>query len=213
MTGGQLADLELCHRRRARCEDRIRAAKDTGLRNLPERCTGSLRTKSGARSSPWPVNCWPGRSCSPDRFRPLLGAQAAAATDLLRRRAPRPRRPSPPAPPRRQLAMGPADRHRDHPPAGPHARLTSPNRPTHKERSHQGPWNPAHPARQPGYQARPDTEKQRPTRLRSPGQDHERSWLDRATTRKDSASARNLGQSRMGRRESRRIMAARRTPY
>jgi len=34
-TGGQLAGLELRHRRRARCEDRIRCAKDTGLRNLP----------------------------------------------------------------------------------------------------------------------------------------------------------------------------------
>ena len=32
---GQLADLELRHRHRARCEDRIRSAKDTGLRNLP----------------------------------------------------------------------------------------------------------------------------------------------------------------------------------
>jgi hypothetical protein len=32
---GQLPDLELRHRRRARCEDRIRCAKDTGLRNLP----------------------------------------------------------------------------------------------------------------------------------------------------------------------------------
>jgi hypothetical protein len=32
---GQLADLELRHRRRARCEDRIRAGKDTGLANLP----------------------------------------------------------------------------------------------------------------------------------------------------------------------------------
>jgi Transposase DDE domain group 1 len=32
---GQLADLELRHRCRARCEDRIRCAKDTGLRNLP----------------------------------------------------------------------------------------------------------------------------------------------------------------------------------
>jgi Transposase DDE domain group 1 len=32
---GQLASLELRHRRRARCEDRIRNAKDTGLRNLP----------------------------------------------------------------------------------------------------------------------------------------------------------------------------------
>ncbi|NUL07471.1 IS1380 family transposase [Streptomyces lunaelactis] len=33
--GGQLAHLELRHRRRARCEDRIRNARDTGLRNLP----------------------------------------------------------------------------------------------------------------------------------------------------------------------------------
>ena len=33
--GGQLADLELRHRRRARCEDRIRISKDTGLTNLP----------------------------------------------------------------------------------------------------------------------------------------------------------------------------------
>ncbi|MCW2540069.1 MAG: transposase [Frankiales bacterium] len=32
---GQLADLELRHRRRARCEDRIRISKETGLRNLP----------------------------------------------------------------------------------------------------------------------------------------------------------------------------------
>jgi len=32
---GQLPDLELRHRRRARCEDRIRVAKDTGLANLP----------------------------------------------------------------------------------------------------------------------------------------------------------------------------------
>ena len=35
LTQDQLADLELRHRRRARCEDRIRCAKDTGLRNLP----------------------------------------------------------------------------------------------------------------------------------------------------------------------------------
>jgi hypothetical protein len=34
-TGGQLAQRELRHRRHARVEDRIRAAKDTGLRNLP----------------------------------------------------------------------------------------------------------------------------------------------------------------------------------
>ena len=34
-TTGALAALELRHRRRARCEDRIRLAKDTGLTNLP----------------------------------------------------------------------------------------------------------------------------------------------------------------------------------
>ena len=34
-TRGPLADLELRHRRRARAEDRIRCAKDTGLTNLP----------------------------------------------------------------------------------------------------------------------------------------------------------------------------------
>ncbi|GAA3486539.1 IS1380 family transposase [Streptomyces cremeus] len=34
-TAGKIADLELRHRRRARAEDRIRAARATGLRNLP----------------------------------------------------------------------------------------------------------------------------------------------------------------------------------
>ncbi|ORI14662.1 IS1380 family transposase [Rhodococcus sp. 1168] len=33
--GGKIQDLELRHRRRARCEDRIRTAKDTGLTNFP----------------------------------------------------------------------------------------------------------------------------------------------------------------------------------
>ncbi|MBO0915679.1 hypothetical protein J1C73_15640 [Streptomyces laculatispora] len=32
--GGRLADLELRHRRRARCEDRIRNARDTGRHRL-----------------------------------------------------------------------------------------------------------------------------------------------------------------------------------
>ncbi|TWG04620.1 DDE family transposase [Streptomyces brevispora] len=41
--GGQLADPELRHRRRARCEDRIRNARDTGLRNLPLHDTAQNR--------------------------------------------------------------------------------------------------------------------------------------------------------------------------
>lgn len=46
---GQLPDLELRHRRRARCEDRIRNAKDTGLHNLPFHSIPLTRTGSG-----WP---------------------------------------------------------------------------------------------------------------------------------------------------------------
>lgn len=40
---GQLADLELRHRRHARVEDRIRSAKDTGLANLPFHDTAQNR--------------------------------------------------------------------------------------------------------------------------------------------------------------------------
>jgi hypothetical protein len=68
---GQLAHLELRHRRRARCEDRIRNAKDSGLRNLPLK--GSRRTMYGARSSPWRANCCPGCRCSPWPAPPAAG--------------------------------------------------------------------------------------------------------------------------------------------
>ncbi len=51
---GQLADLELRHRRRARREDRIRNAKDTGLRNLPLK--DFAQNQSGSQSSNWPPN-------------------------------------------------------------------------------------------------------------------------------------------------------------
>ena len=62
-TGTAIAALELRHRQRARAEDRIRAARDTGLRNLP--CTTPRRTRSGWRSSRSPWTCWPGCRCSP----------------------------------------------------------------------------------------------------------------------------------------------------
>jgi hypothetical protein len=41
--GSPLADLELHHPRRARCEDRIRGARATGLRNLPLHDTAQNR--------------------------------------------------------------------------------------------------------------------------------------------------------------------------
>ena len=48
-----LAALELRHRQRACVEDRIRAAKATGLRNLP--LTNGAATPSGWSWSSWPV--------------------------------------------------------------------------------------------------------------------------------------------------------------
>jgi hypothetical protein len=125
--GGQLADLELRHRRRARCEDRIRCAQDTGLRNLPS--TAMPRTRSGAKSWRWPASCSPGCRCSPYRPRPPMGTQTAPAADLHLRWAHRPRRSAPPAPPRRQLAMDLRNQRRDHPAPRPCTRLTSSNQP------------------------------------------------------------------------------------
>ena len=58
---GQLADLELRHRRRARCEDPQRQ----GHRAAEPPSRASPRTSCGARSSPWPASCWPGPRCSP----------------------------------------------------------------------------------------------------------------------------------------------------
>ena len=46
---GQIQALELRHRQRARCEDRIRAAKDTGLANLP--------LQSAAQNRIWILIC------------------------------------------------------------------------------------------------------------------------------------------------------------
>ena len=151
---GQAADLELRHRRRARCEDRIRCAKDTGLRNLP--LQGFMQNQAVVRrivavalrtAGAWMQMLRPGRP------RPQVGAETAAAADLHLRRAPRPRRPPPAAPPRRQAGPG---RRRSPPrsaactpshPADPAEAI-----PNDQERTHlPGPWNPAHPARQPGH--------------------------------------------------------------
>ncbi|MGW4443915.1 transposase [Streptomyces sp. NPDC004682] len=57
------AELELRHRLRARAEDRICAARSTGLRNLL--CTTPRRTRSGWRLSRSRLTCWPGCPCSP----------------------------------------------------------------------------------------------------------------------------------------------------
>lgn len=59
---GQLPDLELRHRRHARAEDRIRAAKDNGLRNLPFH--NAPKTRSGWKSARWRPISSPGPNAS-----------------------------------------------------------------------------------------------------------------------------------------------------
>ena len=102
--GGQLADLELRHRRRARCEDRIRCAKDTGLRNLPLHGYAQNQIWCEIVALACDLLAWTQMLALTGR--PPLGAQAAAAADLLRCRAPRPRRPPPAARLAATLALG-----------------------------------------------------------------------------------------------------------
>ncbi len=114
---GQLADLELWHRRRARCEDRIRCAKDTGLRNLPPQ---GLRPQSAVVRDRRPGLCAArlDPAARPARDHPPRGTQTASATAALRRLAPRPRRPPSAAASGRTLALGPPDHRRHHPSSG-----------------------------------------------------------------------------------------------
>lgn len=79
---GQLADLELRHRRRTRCEDRIRIAKDTGLRSLPPeglRSRPDLVHHRRARRGPRCLNGH-ARPCGPRG--PPLGTQTPAAATV-----------------------------------------------------------------------------------------------------------------------------------
>ena len=83
----QIADLELRHRRRARCEDRIRAAKDTGLRNLPLHGFDQNRIWCAVVQLACELLAWtqmlgypahPARRWEPKRLRLRLFATAAA---------------------------------------------------------------------------------------------------------------------------------------
>jgi hypothetical protein len=85
----------------------------------------------------------------PRRGRSPLGAEAAPAADLLRRRPVRQQRPAPAPPARRTLAPGRRDNGRSHPPARHPSGSPAGNTLTTRKENHQGPWNPAHPARQP----------------------------------------------------------------
>src|SRR5689334_21000669 len=129
---GQLAALELRHRRRARCEDRIRNAKDTGLRNLPLHGFDQNQIWCELVAMACELTAWmqmlalngPARAWEPKRLRLRLFAAAGRLARGGRRL-----RPPPAAAPRRDLALGHPTHRRDHPPAGPRPPLTSQTHP------------------------------------------------------------------------------------
>lgn len=91
---GQLADLELRHRRRARCEDRIRNAKDTGLTNLPLHEMNQNRIWCAIVSLACELTAWlqmlalhdhPARRWEPKRLRHRLFSVAGRLARTARR--------------------------------------------------------------------------------------------------------------------------------
>lgn len=91
---GQIPELELRHRRRARCEDRIRAAKDTGLANLPLHGFDQNRIWCAIVQLACELTAWlqmlalhehPARRWEPKRLRLRLFSIAARITRHARR--------------------------------------------------------------------------------------------------------------------------------
>jgi hypothetical protein len=160
-TGTPIAQLELRHRQRARAEDRIRAARDTGLRNLPSTTPPKTRDMAGDRPTR-PRAAGLDADARPDRTRPPLGDQTPAPTAALRRRPARDHRPPPCAPPRPPLALDRPHHQRIHPPASPtQTRITSRNGRPQQTDTTSGTVEPgAHPTRQPGPHHTPPPETQ-----------------------------------------------------
>lgn len=170
--GGQLADLELRHRRRARCEDRVRGVRATGLRSPPLHDTAQNRIWLEIVSLALDLLAWmpmlaltgKTRQWEPKKLRLRLFSASRAARE---------HRLSPLAPPARPMAL---DRH--HPrdqrtprPAEPRltSRIDRPDDPHH----HTGEVEPgAHPTREPDppHPAPAPAPKDRTTQTQSPRQ-------------------------------------------
>jgi Transposase DDE domain group 1 len=119
-TRGQLPDLELRHRRRARCEDRIRIAKETGLRNLPLHGYAANQMVRHRDTGHRPARL--DGHARPDRPRRApVGAETAAPPPVHHPGHARPN--SPPDPPGhvRPGPLGQRCRRRDHPTRPPHS--------------------------------------------------------------------------------------------
>jgi hypothetical protein len=93
-TGTPIAQLELRHRQRARAEDRIRAARDTGLRNLPLHDTAQNQVWLEIVQLALDLLAWmpmlaldgPARRWEPKRLRLRLFSAAAQLVTTGRRR-------------------------------------------------------------------------------------------------------------------------------
>jgi hypothetical protein len=92
--GRQLADLELRHRRHARVEDRIRAGKDTGIRNLPYHDTAQNKIWLAIAALAGDLLAWtarlaltgPAATYEPKRLRLRILAVAGRIVRTARRR-------------------------------------------------------------------------------------------------------------------------------
>ena len=89
----QLADLELRHRRRARAEDRIRAAKDTGLRNLPLHELDQNQIWQAVVALACEITAWTQMLAFTEHPAAAVGAQTVAAPAVLTARPDRSSRP------------------------------------------------------------------------------------------------------------------------
>ncbi len=148
--GGQLADLELRHRRRARCEDRIRVAKDTGMSNLPLHGFAQNQIWLAIVALAMELTAWLA-DARPDRpRRPTMGAETVAAPTVFRRRPHRPPCQTNSSAPGDRRPLGHPHRDRPRPPRRPtQPMLTSTNQPPRTERP-PGQWNPADHPTDPG---------------------------------------------------------------
>src|SRR5262249_5410145 len=181
---GQLADLEVRPRRRARCEDRIRCAKDTGLRNLPLHGYAQNQIWCEIVALASELLAWmamlaltgPARRLEPRRLRLRLLSIAGRIVRGGRRPPPRlaatsPRAPQTPTP----ITPPPAPTPR-RPSPTPALTPGCPAKPTPATRkgNHPGPGNPRPPARQPGHHPDQQPENGPASTPGPPSEDHER---------------------------------------
>jgi Transposase DDE domain group 1 len=114
-THGSLQWLEVRHRTHARVEDRIRCAKNTGLRRLPSREFAINQAWCTAAAIAADLIAWL-QLLALDGDRP--GRTETAALPHAHRRPPGPRTTPPPAPHPLELALGRPDHRRLHPDRG-----------------------------------------------------------------------------------------------